>query len=302
MQLTLQRHRRSIRASRGPGREGARAFTLLELLVVIAIMAALVALLLPALNGARERGRGAYCLNNLRELGLALQIYADDHDDALPYNMGADGIHKTVAAQEYLNWANDVMSWDLEPENTNTMLLAIGGLGPYVAGVPKVFKCPSDNVLSTVQKKAGWRERVRTYSMNAMLGNAGEFMKGAVNTNNPGYRQFLRMGDVPEPSRIFAFVEEHPDSIDDGYFINKFYSHEWIDLPASFHNGGANFAYADGHAEARRWRCSSTMPAPRPDAADLPFTIPANQRGDFYWLLSHTSVEDRSQGESLRRK
>ena len=302
MQLSLQRTGRRVRAPQTPGCDGARAFTLLELLIVIAIMAILAALLLPALNGARERGRGTYCLNNMRELGLGLQIYADDHDDALPYNMGADGIHKTVAAGEYLNWANDVMSWELDSENTNTVLLAIGGLGPYVGGVPKVFKCPSDNVLSAVQKKAGWTERVRTYSMNAMLGNAGTFMKNAVNTNNPGYRQFLRMSDVPEPSRIFAFVEEHPDSVDDGYFLNKFYSHEWIDLPASYHNGAANFAYADGHAEAHRWRCSSTMPAPRPDAAELPFTIPPEQRGDFYWLLSRTSVEDRTQGQTLYRK
>ncbi len=44
-------------------------------------------------------------------------------------------------------------------------------------------------------------------------------MKGPVNTNNPGYRQFLHLGDVPEPSRIFALIEEHPDSINDGYFL-----------------------------------------------------------------------------------
>ena len=50
-------------------------------------------------------------------------------------------------------------------------------------------------------------------------------------------------------------------------------------------------------------RCrDEKRPAPRPDAAELPFTIPANQRGDFYWLLSRTSVEDRMQGESLYRR
>src|SRR6266576_3896697 len=89
-----------------------RAFTLVELLVVIAITAILAALLLPVLAHAKGRGTSTFCLNNLRQLGLALHLYAGDHDDALPYNMGTDGIHETVARQEYLNWANNVMSWE----------------------------------------------------------------------------------------------------------------------------------------------------------------------------------------------
>lgn len=267
------------------------AFTLIELLVVTAIFSILAALLLPALAGARARSVSTLCLNNMRQLGIALQLYAGDHDDALPYNMGRDGTHKTVARKEYLNWANDVMSWELDAENTNATLLTIGGLGPYCGGIARIFKCPSDTALSDIQKQVGWTERVRSVSMNAMLGNAGEFMKDGVNTNNPDYRQFVKVADVPEPSRIFAFVEEHPDSIDDGYFLNQFYSNRWIDLPASYHNGGANLAFTDGHAELRHWRFGSTKPPPRPDAAKLPMPIPPGERGDFYWLLSQTSVE-----------
>ena len=67
---------------------------------------------------------------------------------------------------------------------------------------------PSDNVLSPVQVQAGWSGRVRSYSMNAMLGNAGEFLAGGVNTNNPGYKQFFTLSEVPNPSEIFAFVEK----------------------------------------------------------------------------------------------
>lgn len=266
------------------------AFTIPELLVTIAIIAILAAVLLPALTRAKEQGKATICLNNLRQLGLALHVYAGDHDDALPYNMGKDGIDETVAKGEFRNWANDVMSWELDSYNTNTTLLTIGGLGPYVGGVAKVFKCPSDTALSGIQRDAGWTERVRSVSMNAMLGNAGEFLTSGVNTNNPHYRQFLRLGEVSEPSRIFAFIEEHPDSINDGYFLNRFYSDRWIDLPASFHNGGAALAYVDGHAELHYWRFGHTKPPPRPDAAGLPLVIPAGQRGDFHWVLSQTSV------------
>jgi prepilin-type processing-associated H-X9-DG protein/prepilin-type N-terminal cleavage/methylation domain-containing protein len=266
------------------------AFTVVELLVVIAVIGILASLVLPPLTRAKNRGQSIYCLNNLRQLGLAMHLYAEDHEDALPFNMGTEGTRKTIASGEFLNWANNVMTWELDPDNTNTIWLATGGLGPYLSGNTTVFRCPSDNVLSPVQVQAGWSGRLRSYSMNAMLGNAGEFLAGGVNTNNPGYKQFFTLAEVPNPSEIFAFVEEHPDSINDGYFINRFYSYQWHDLPASYHNGGANFAFADGHSEFRPWRNASTMPPARPDAAQLPFRVPSGDRGDLYWVLSRTSV------------
>ena len=128
--------------------------------------------------------------------------------------------------------------------------------------------------------------------MNAMVGNAGQFLMGGANVNNPDYQQFLKLGQVPQPSQIFVLTEEHPDSINDGYFLNKPDSMEWFDLPASWHSGADNLAFGDGHLETHKWRFASTKPPARPDGAHLPFAVPALEQGDFQWLMDRTTVEN----------
>lgn len=273
-----------------------KAFTLVELLVVIAILAILASLLLPALKEAKAKAVKTHCLNNLRQLTLGCLVYASDAEDSLPYNMGEPEIRQTVARQEYLNWTSSIMSWELDSDNTNTVLLTRGGIGPEVGSEAQVYRCPSDTAVSDLQAGAGWTRRVRSYSMNAMVGDAGEITRSGSNVNNPDYRQFFRLSQIPTPSRIFLLVEEHPDSIRDGYFLNLLNpvgSYEWNDLPASYHNGAANFSYADGHVEPFRWRYGRTKPAPRPDEANLPIRVPENEQEDFLWLKKVTTVSGR---------
>ena len=129
--------------------------------------------------------------------------------------------------------------------------------------------------------------------MNAMVGDAGELTQTGVNQNNPYYIQFFRLTDIPQPSEIFVFLDEHPDSINDGYFLNQFYAKEWVDLPASYHNGAASFAFADGHAQLQRWRNESTKQPARPDGADLPLSMGNEQTTDFRWVVQHMSVKPK---------
>lgn len=85
--------------------------TLLELLVVIAMIAILASMLLPALAGARAKGRLISCLNDERQLSLACALYAEEFNDRLPYNLGAAEIKQLEAQGRYLNWSTPVMSW-----------------------------------------------------------------------------------------------------------------------------------------------------------------------------------------------
>jgi prepilin-type processing-associated H-X9-DG protein len=185
------------------------------------------------------------------------------------------------------------MSWELEAHNTNTALLTATGLGPYVGQSAKVYRCPADFVVSDIQSAAGWSHRVRSISLNAMIGDAGEFSESGANLNNPYYKQFFKMTQVPRPTQIFAFIEEHPDSINDGYFLDRPNRPEWNDLPASYHNGAVNLTFADGHAESHKWHLSSTKPSHRPDAARLPLSLEAEQRTDFDWLMARMTVYSR---------
>jgi len=268
-----------------------RAFTLIELLVVVAIIAILASLLLPALGRAKAKAQGILCLNNTRQLGLAWVLYADDHNGHLAYNPGGDVKIRGVAPATYLNWVNNVLNWELKPDNTNLATIKEASLGPYASKAANIYRCPSDNVLSGIQRSAGWSQRVRSYSMNAMIGDAGDLSLAGFNRNNPDYVQFFNMSSIPEPAKIFVFLDEHPDSINDGYFINKADYWEWIDLPASYHNGAASFSFADGHSETHRWRVASTKPPSQPDGAPLPMKLPKSDWGDFDWVIDRMSVD-----------
>ena len=281
---------------------GGVGFTLVELLVVMAVIAILASLLLSALSRTKMRAQGTFCLSNTRQLTFAWKTYSDDRDDRLPYNlaMNGNGLPMPAASKTNLNWVNDIMDWEVNPDNIDQSGITEASLYPYAKSVA-IYHCPADNVVSGVQSAAGWSSRIRSYSMNAMVGDAGALSQTGHNTNNPDYMQFFTMSAFSHPANIFVFLDEHPDSINDGYFLNKaveisgpsLLGHssvaQWIDLPASYHNGAASFSFADGHSETHRWRLDSTNLPAIPDAANLPEYLSATDIADYDWVVDHMS-------------
>jgi prepilin-type N-terminal cleavage/methylation domain-containing protein/prepilin-type processing-associated H-X9-DG protein len=255
----------------GPPRSFRVAFTLIELLVVIAIIAILAALLLPVLSKSKTKAESLTCANNLKQLDLAWTLYADDHNDFLVNN---HGVPETLARRQ--TWANNVQDWEASDDNTNLALLTEAKLGSYAGRSAGIFKCPAD------REPAPNGPHIRSMSMNAMVGNPGEL----TNQFNPTYTQFFKHAAIPTPSSIFVFLDENADTLNDGFFVNRLDTYTWGNLPGSYHNGGVNLAFADGHLESHHWLVASTVhPVQRARVA----SFPATPQTDFEWLKQRTS-------------
>jgi prepilin-type N-terminal cleavage/methylation domain-containing protein/prepilin-type processing-associated H-X9-DG protein len=234
-----------------------RGFTLIELLVVIAIIAILAGMLLPALSKAKTKAHGILCMSNTRQLMVAWQLYSGDNEDRLVTNFGITGTRWSRDAGTYLSWVNNVMTWDSDSDNTNVVLVRNGKLAPYVGAALGVYKCPADKYVSASQRALGWSARVRSISMNAFVGlysNGTFWSTEGHNRHFPAWRQFLKQTDMPQPANTFVTLDEHPDSINDAYYLNNPEGNSrWGDAPASYHNGAGGFSFADGHSEIHKW-------------------------------------------------
>ncbi len=256
-----------------------RGFTLIELLVVIAIIAILAALLLPVLGKAQEKGRGIACLSNLRQLGMAVHLYADDFRDYFPPNLGGSPTG---------SWVQGEMDWTGSADNTNVQKMLKGALGPYASNAG-IYKCPSDTYTVNMGG-ARFMPRCRSVAMNAFIqglaSGAGDY---SVAYGAP-WRGYNKLSDVtdPRPTDLWLMLDEHPDSINDGWMVTDVTSpNSWRDLPGSLHVGACGFNFVDAHSEIKRWRVSSTKkPVVRSDFKGM--TVTDNR--DVLWMIEHSTA------------
>ncbi len=222
-------------------RAGMNDFTLVELLIVIAILAILCALLLPALNNAREKGRSIACMSTEKQLGIVLLSYADSHDDYVLASQGMDG-----------SWLCCLEKYGL-----------LRGSGPLSSTKlyhveSRVMFCPSQEPLKSSSAQQYYRYPMVSYVDTYHFG-----LNLYVSTRPlDGYPQ-RKLSRIFEPSKTFWALETT-------------YS---VTLPSTSYESGAHRAYfrhsrfmnilfMDGHAESR-------------NNLGYPSTTSRNWRGDL---------------------
>ena len=210
-------------------------FTLIELLVVIAIIAILAAILLPALNSARERGRQANCVSNLKQFGTAFISYCDANNDFYP-----------PSSESYLK--KDVWNWAYEFYRSK-----------YVPGSPEFWRCPTasgiltgDNFLKNLSASAGNYPANFTYVAygynNVTVGTMAASLKDSSGAHYiPGGAasiQPAKTSQMKMTSTCLILTEtKSNDNLLNGVWVVGNGSTDKHDL----HNNGANILWADGH-------------------------------------------------------
>lgn len=275
----------------GNSRNRRAGFTLIELLVVIAIIAILAGMLLPALAKAKAKAHGIHCLNGTKQLMVAWRMYAEDFDDRVPWAYGDDGDARNYAAA----WVHKSVDFSNANEHnwnpTNTLM--DGAIWRYTGPNREIYRCAADK--TTVTPESGpyagqKRPRIRSMSMNAFVGGN----KGLITWFGAEgkHRKYIKLSDftAPGPSKTWILVDEHPKSINDGFFcvqmkpFPNLAAAELPDAPASYHNGACGFTFADGHSEIHSWKDARTK-------SDNPMEENNSGNQDIMWLWQRTTAE-----------
>jgi len=210
-----------------------RAFTLIELLVVIAVIAVLMAILLPALQRAKNQARGIFCQNNTKTLALAWLMYKDDNDDKLVSGLTGVG-----------HWVdNPENNASVDPLELKKEAIKRGTLYRYMGENVNAYHCPAD-------------ERIRIPDQMAFCSySIAGGMNGVPATGGCNIIPHLKYSTIQQSAARFVFLEESdPRGSNRGSWLMDPKTKQWVDPFAIFHSRNrSTLGYADGHAEMRRW-------------------------------------------------
>jgi prepilin-type N-terminal cleavage/methylation domain-containing protein len=280
VKITSNRATDTAAAPRSSPNAPRAAFTLIELLVVIAIIAILAGMLLPALGKAKQKAQGIACLNNLKQMGLAWTLYAEDFLDRVPPN---DFFQTYDTNRTWVRGALD-LSAD-KPDNTNTVFLQTSLLWRYAPSLG-IWKCPADRSTSNHGGRAV--PRVRSVAMNSWLGNR--------DWEGEPWRILYRTSDMvaPSPAQTWVLMDERPDSINNAAFsvimVGRQQETVLRNWPGYFHGNAATLNFADGHGETHKWLDPRTVPrAKGRQMLDTVNNTPSPNNPDVWWLIERTT-------------